>query len=123
MSHERHALYSLSQAHLIGQDPVDALVVEIGQPVHSLQLVLLQSAVEHLGLRQLLVGLQHGRGQAERVVDCMGYKNTESHGSRSGRNLEVISAYKILADLQQSFQAWPVHYRRYSTNNKRIEDI
>ena len=38
-------------------------------------------------------------------------------------NLEVISAYKTLADLQQSFQAWPVHYRRYSTNNKRIEDI
>ena len=42
MGQESNALHGLPQTHLISQDPIDALVVQTGQPVHALQLVALE---------------------------------------------------------------------------------
>ena len=42
---EGERLHGLAQAHLIREDPVDALVVQGAQPVHSLQLISLQRSL------------------------------------------------------------------------------
>ena len=55
MCKEGDALYGLSEAHFISQNAVDALVIEVGQPVHPLQLVGLQLALEDGRLRDVLV--------------------------------------------------------------------
>ena len=36
VSKERDTLDGFTETHLIGQDSVDTLVIEIGQPIHSL---------------------------------------------------------------------------------------
>ena len=83
VSQQRDALYGLAKAHLISQNAIDALVIEVGQPIHTLQLVGLQSTVEHLWLGELAVTVQHWSGQAEFLVDCGGREGEE--GGRGGR--------------------------------------
>ena len=50
---EGEGLHYLAQAHLIRQDPVDALVIQGAQPVHPLQLIRLQNSLQ-LQLNELL---------------------------------------------------------------------
>ena len=59
MCEEGNALYCLSEAHFISQYAIDALVIEVGQPVHPLQLVCLQLPLKDGGLRNVLVRDQH----------------------------------------------------------------
>ncbi|KAH3851936.1 hypothetical protein DPMN_094423 [Dreissena polymorpha] len=35
----RQALDRLAQSHLVCEDPVDALVIQTGQPIHALQVI------------------------------------------------------------------------------------
>lgn len=51
VGHERDRLDRLAQTHLVCEDAVDALLVEVGEPVETLELVLLERAGEHLWLR------------------------------------------------------------------------
>ena len=74
MCHEGDALHCLTQTHLVGQNPVDALVVQVSQPVHPLQLVSLQLPAKYTRLGELCVGLEHGRGQAKVLVNCKSQK-------------------------------------------------
>lgn len=69
MCHECNALYCLPQSHLVSQDPIDALVIEIGQPIHAFELIHLEKPTEDGRLGDLPVRLQHGCGQTEVLVD------------------------------------------------------
>lgn len=42
---------NLSKTHLVREDTVDTLLVQVGEPGQTLELVLLQLGHEHLGLR------------------------------------------------------------------------
>ena len=104
MGQQRNALDGLAQPHLVSQDAVDALaewdqhhnttaapphlapathtylVVEVGQPVHSLELVGLELALEHGWLGVLLGTGQAGVGQTEVEVNY----TTEVHTAQEG---------------------------------------
>ena len=56
--HERDTLHRLSQTHLVGQDAIDALLIQICKPRKTLELIRLQRARKHLGLLHL--GDAHG---------------------------------------------------------------
>ena len=58
----------LAKAHLIGEDTVDALLVEVGQPAQALELVLFQIGTQHGGLLDGLDAFHVGVGQAEGVI-------------------------------------------------------
>ena len=96
---QRNALDGLAQPHLVSQDAVDALaewdqhhnttaapathtylVVEVGQPVHSLELIGLELALEHGWLGVLLGTGQTGVGQTEVEVNY----TTEVHTAQEG---------------------------------------
>lgn len=70
MSQERDALYSLAQSHLICQNAIDTLVIQVGQPVHALQLVGLETPSEHVRLGHLPFTIQDGCGQTEFFINC-----------------------------------------------------
>ena len=55
MCEEGYALYGLSEAHFVSENAIDALIIEVGQPVHTLQLVSLQLPLEDGRLRNVLV--------------------------------------------------------------------
>lgn len=69
MSQERDTLYGLAKSHLICQNAIDALVIEVGQPVHPLQLVNFESPSEHVRLRHLPFTVQYWCGQTEFFVN------------------------------------------------------
>lgn len=69
MCHESDALYCLAKSHLISKNTIDTLVIQVGQPVHALQLVGLQLPTKYGRLRDLLVRLEHGCGQTEVLVN------------------------------------------------------
>ncbi|KAH3687520.1 hypothetical protein WICPIJ_001482 [Wickerhamomyces pijperi] len=50
VSQHRDRLHSLTQPHLVSKDPVDPLVVQIGQPIEPLDLVFFQGATQQLWL-------------------------------------------------------------------------
>lgn len=101
---QRNALDGLAQPHLVSQDAVDALaeqdqhrnitaapphpappthtylVVEVGQPVHSLELVCLELALEHGRLGVLLGARQTGVSQTEVEVNY----TTKVHTAQEG---------------------------------------
>ena len=70
MCEEGNALYGLSEAHFISQYAIDALVIEVGQPVHPLQLVRLQLPLEDGRLGDVLVRDQHRCSKTEVSVNC-----------------------------------------------------
>ncbi len=70
MCEEGNALYGLSEAHFIGQNAINALIIEVGQPVHSLQLVRLQLPFEDGRLKNVLVRDQHRCSKTEIPVNC-----------------------------------------------------
>lgn len=74
--HECNTLHCLPKSHLVSQNPIDALVIEVSQPIHAFELILLQRPIKDLGLGDLPVRLQHGCGQTEVLVDCI-YRQTE----------------------------------------------
>ena len=87
MCEERDALYRLSETHLVGEDSVDSLVVEIGQPVHPLQLVCFECPPEHGRLRHLPLAVQDRSGQTELLVNCTeggGERERETEREREG---------------------------------------
>ena len=51
------SLHSFSKSHFISQNTIYALIVQIEQPVHTLQLVLFQSSIENRGLRSVFISL------------------------------------------------------------------
>ena len=70
MGKKSYALDSLPEAHLVSQYPVDALVIEVGQPVHALQLVGLELALEDGRLGDVLIRGQHRSSKTEVSVNC-----------------------------------------------------
>ena len=78
MREERNALYSLAQAHLVSQYAIDALIVQVGQPVHAFELVHFELPVEHGGLGDFPLRGQHGRGKAEVLVNYIQVKQQSS---------------------------------------------
>lgn len=49
-----------SQPHLIREDPVDALFVQICQPVETFELVFLELSHEHMRLRNVELSVHQG---------------------------------------------------------------
>lgn len=54
MTEEGNWLDGFPKTHFVSEDAVDALIVQIGEPVHAFQLVVFESAAEHGGLRALI---------------------------------------------------------------------
>ena len=62
----------LSQAHLVSQDTVDALLIQRGQPVEAFDLVLFERGHEHLRLSNSELAQRSGVLEVELVrVDCI----------------------------------------------------
>ncbi len=49
VGHERDGLHGLTETHLIGKDTVDTLLVQVGKPVETLELVLFELTCGILG--------------------------------------------------------------------------
>ena len=60
VSHNRNGLDCLSETHFVGKNSVDTLLIQIDQPVQTLQLVFLQLGSEHGWLRNLNVTQTRG---------------------------------------------------------------
>eukprot|EP01136_Pigoraptor_vietnamica_P043776 Opistho-1_new@19633 len=66
---EADALDRLPEAHFVGEDSVDALLVEAHEPAHPLQLVRLERPLEHARLGEIRHPLQRRRiRKAQRLV-------------------------------------------------------
>jgi len=62
---------NLSQTHFVCEDAVDSLLVEIGEPVETLELIVLELSGEHLGLLDRDVSRHRWVLEVEFVrVDC-----------------------------------------------------
>ena len=88
MSQERDTLYGLAQSHLICQNAIDSLVIQVGQPVHALQLVCLESPSEHVRLRHLPFTVQYWCGQTEFFINCVVEEEEEEEEREGGREGE-----------------------------------
>ncbi|KAH6603254.1 hypothetical protein Trco_008029 [Trichoderma cornu-damae] len=60
VGHDGDGLDRLAEAHFVRQDAVDALLVEVDEPVEALELVLLELGVDELGLLDLDVAEARG---------------------------------------------------------------
>ncbi|KAH0294481.1 SNF2 family DNA-dependent ATPase domain-containing protein, partial [Aureobasidium sp. EXF-3399] len=81
--HYRDGLYSLSKTHFIGQDTVDTLLVQVDQPIETLELVLLELALKILEVRDLRAKIGEAIGQ----VDCISTRRTWPDGLTRNRNV------------------------------------
>lgn len=82
MSQECDTLHCLPEPHLICKDPIDPLVIEVGQPVHAFQLVGLEHTLEHGRLWKLPVRDEHGCCQTELLVNFREEGKEREEGGR-----------------------------------------